>query len=388
MNSARHLTRSGSNWIASSARLLTLSAMCLAGCVQMSGPIRTVGNVLLTDKSPDPERPPVVASTNPADHVVHNTPTGYWVGRQPPWRERARAPYFPNAGAGPVEWPQAPPQGHNIDLTRRDRATAVRYFNWLCENDAIVDIRRKVEGVEGLFFMRPQLESMMPYETGTLQKAKGNEGQMPYALNYDRNFLESPAVLYSGNKDFPFSRLSSFHQKSFSPKEKLMLGIDDASYSWLVTDTYPFIERVNWENSSTTAPRFFRLQWELPMNARIVQEPGKSKRYLLLPAGHQPAPRGVQTNELRSRYGVSWRGVARSIHDRDLGIAGGEIIVMDLQKNEVLGVMRTYVISGNMDRNSSEQKEGINWGYGVSCKPRSALYAGIFWETVLTPKGF
>ena len=32
-----------------------------------------------------------------------------------------------------------------------------------------------------------------------------------------------------------------------------------------------------------------------------------------------------------------WRGITRP-HDREMGIAGGELIVLDLQTNEVLGV--------------------------------------------------
>ena len=38
----------------------------------------------------------------------------------------------------------------------------------------------------------------------------------------------------------------------------------------------------------------------------------------------------------KSRYGYTWRGIVRP-HDREMGIAGGEIIVLDLETNEVLG---------------------------------------------------
>jgi hypothetical protein len=46
--------------------------------------------------------------------------------------------------------------------------------------------------------------------------------------------------------------------------------------------------------------------------------------------------------ELKSRYGYTWRGISRP-HDRELGIAGGELIVLDLQSNEVLGVRRGFI---------------------------------------------
>jgi len=43
----------------------------------------------------------------------------------------------------------------------------------------------------------------------------------------------------------------------------------------------------------------------------------------------------------RARYGFTWRGVKRP-HDREMGIAGGELIVLDLQTKEVMGVRRGY----------------------------------------------
>lgn len=45
----------------------------------------------------------------------------------------------------------------------------------------------------------------------------------------------------------------------------------------------------------------------------------------------------------RARYGFTWRGVKRPM-DREMGIAGGELIVLDLQTNEVMGVRRGYNI--------------------------------------------
>lgn len=43
----------------------------------------------------------------------------------------------------------------------------------------------------------------------------------------------------------------------------------------------------------------------------------------------------------RARYGFTWRGIKRPM-DREMGIAGGELIVLDLQTNEVMGVRRGY----------------------------------------------
>lgn len=42
-----------------------------------------------------------------------------------------------------------------------------------------------------------------------------------------------------------------------------------------------------------------------------------------------------------TRYGITWRGIKRP-NDREMGIAGGELIVLDLETHEVLGVRRGY----------------------------------------------
>jgi hypothetical protein len=43
----------------------------------------------------------------------------------------------------------------------------------------------------------------------------------------------------------------------------------------------------------------------------------------------------------KSRYGYTWRGVVRP-HDRENGIGGGEVILVDLETNDVLAVHRGY----------------------------------------------
>ena len=67
---------------------------------------------------------------------------------------------------------------------------------------------------------------------------------------------------------------------------------------------------------------------------------------------------------LKSRYGYTWRGINRP-YDRELGIAGGELIVMDLQSNTVLAARRGFIRSGDV-RNLT----GIWWIGGYTC-PKS-----------------
>ena len=72
-----------------------------------------------------------------------------------------------------------------------------------------------------------------------------------------------------------------------------------------------------------------------------------------------------RVKELKSRYGFTWRGITRP-HDRGLGIAGGELIVLDFQTNEVLAVRRGYAASGGK---TLETVAGI-WWLGAAEMPR------------------
>ena len=54
-----------------------------------------------------------------------------------------------------------------------------------------------------------------------------------------------------------------------------------------------------------------------------------------------------QISDLKSKYGLTWRGIHRPF-DRENGIAGGEIIAYDLQTNEVLAVFRNYAYTGRV----------------------------------------
>jgi hypothetical protein len=50
-------------------------------------------------------------------------------------------------------------------------------------------------------------------------------------------------------------------------------------------------------------------------------------------------------DQLQSEYGVVWRGISRP-YDREMGIAGGELIVLHLHTNEILAVHRGFAMVG------------------------------------------
>jgi hypothetical protein len=90
------------------------------------------------------------------------------------------------------------------------------------------------------------------------------------------------------------------------------------------------------------------------------------------------------TTVVKSRFGYIWRGIARP-HDRELGIAGGELIVLDTQNNEVLAVRRGFIRSGDVRNNLT----GVWWLGGHACpkgkKGRIDFYTFDLLREVLKP---
>jgi hypothetical protein len=63
-----------------------------------------------------------------------------------------------------------------------------------------------------------------------------------------------------------------------------------------------------------------------------------------------------------ARYGFTWRGISRP-HDREFGIAGGELIVLDLVTSQVLAFRRGFVKTGK----ASGAFAGIWWSGARGC---------------------
>ena len=158
---------------------------------------------------------------------------------------------------------------------------------------------------------------------------------------------------------------------------------DELSHLYALEDPYG---HENWE-ATEPGPAFVHpngFQFlEMPIADR--QEPTWRKEYVH-PSVMAPPPSGVKTQryfgydgknlrslekeydvKLKTRFGYTWRGIARP-HDRELGIAGSELIVLDLQNNEVLAVRRAYIRNGDVRNNLT----GIWWMGGHVCPVNSS----------------
>jgi hypothetical protein len=60
-----------------------------------------------------------------------------------------------------------------------------------------------------------------------------------------------------------------------------------------------------------------------------------------------------------AEYGFTWRGITRP-HDRENGIAGGELIAVDMHTNEVLGFRRGFAATDASER-------GVSWEFAAVC---------------------
>jgi hypothetical protein len=158
---------------------------------------------------------------------------------------------------------------------------------------------------------------------------------------------------------------------------------DELKHLSALEDPYGYIT----EGSSSGARELFVNQGayaflEEPSSEPIGQLP--YRRYVARFDGNRKSLIEQESTMIRSKYGYFWRGIVRP-HDRQLGIAGGELIVLDTQSKEILAVRRGYIRSGDVRNNLT----GVWWLGGHACpkgkKGRTDFYTFDFVKDVLRP---
>ena len=240
------------------------------------------------------------------------------VARPPnqPWTTFVRVEGQPEAV--PAEW-VATPEGkfaHSIKIPNpvpkdsgyRWWMTSEQYFHHLCKTEAGEFIYKTVENVEGFYFMRPPKR---PSDDDLMDRYKLED---PYTERY-------------------------FQLRRADPRERATKFVNPPWY------LYKYVEEpthTGYWNSSTIREPYALLSGYVQGQASMNLSP---------------------TETLRSAYGYIWRGVSRP-HDRELSIAGSEVLVVDISSQQTLGVFRNYVRTG-YTRNT---KEGIWWLNAISCR--------------------
>ena len=158
---------------------------------------------------------------------------------------------------------------------------------------------------------------------------------------------------------------------------------DELSYLHTLEDPYGYVT----EGSAGNARELFVRRG----GYAFLEEPSSGsinsptyRRYVARYDGNRKTLIEEDTTMIKSRYGYAWRGITRP-HDRELGIAGGELIILDAQSNEVLAVRRGFIRSGNVHNNLT----GVWWLGGHACpkgrKGRTDFYTFDLIREVLTP---
>lgn len=209
--------------------------------------------------------------------------------------------------------------------------TPEQYFDHLCKTEAGEFIYKTIENVEGFYLMRPR------------KRATDYEMQHLYGL-------EAPYVEVHGEYDSPEKYFVQPHMGKYQFLEVPLAEPQDTS------------SRRRYYRDDNAHPG---KQYQTAINGKAVFVP-----YVVAE---------VPTDTLKSKYGVTWRGITRP-HDRDLGIAGSELIVLNLETNEILAVRRGYKRTGGM-RNLT----GIWWLAGQTCPKLSDRPDHWFIKDVLKP---
>lgn len=213
--------------------------------------------------------------------------------------------------------------------------TSQEYFDHLCKTEAGEFIYKTVENVEGLYMMRPRKEAT-DYELEHL-----------YAL-------EDPYGYVLGEFDLP---QDSYVQPAMGKYEFLEVPM-----------TLPRVQKPSIDKYR----RYYRDENAHP-NRRY--QTAVNGQFVFVP--YIVAENTVAA--IKSRYGYTWRGIARA-HDRELGIAGGELIILDLQTQEVLAVRRGFIRSGWM-----KNLTGVWWLTGRACRTPGAKREHLFIKEILKP---
>ena len=172
--------------------------------------------------------------------------------------------------------------------------TQQEYFELLCKNEAGEFIFKTADDVDGLYQIRPR------------RRYSNGEWQHLYAL-------EDPYGYWIGEWE--------------------MVGFELVQPDlWKYFEIHPSARM----KQSASMVKYFdpSVLADAPAGATIARFSGYNN-------GNYSSMRLEFDTKPKARYGFTWRGVRRPM-DREMGIAGGELIVLDLQTMEVMGVRRGY----------------------------------------------
>jgi len=250
--------------------------------------------------------------------------------------------YWPYADVPAVKWPEAPSQP-----TYKEGMRSEEYFKALCEAEAGEFVYKTVDEVEGFYEIRPRVE------------------ESDYALS-DRYVVEDPFGYVMGNA--MGSSKGTLYVQPYNGKYSFWetrgiyeKGTYKGKLGYLYTSYYRDLENI--DSNARTAVIGFKKRAK--GSGTVIYGPGIVKV--------------KETPEVQSKYGYTWRGISRP-HDRELGIAGGELLIIDLKTNEIVAVRRGFARSGY-----KKSQTGFWWLAPKICPQFKDKYQIDFIKSVLKP---
>ena len=213
--------------------------------------------------------------------------------------------------------------------------TSQEYFDHLCKTEAGEFIYQTVENVEGLYMMRLR------------EQASDDELSHLYAL-------EDPYGYSVGGDTHPEEH---FVQPAMGKYQFLETPLPNESKA---------MEAVKYRRYYRDEKAHPGKDYPTAINGQFVRVP-----YIVAE---------TDTSSLLGLYGFTWRGIVRP-HDRELGIAGGELIILDLQANQVLAVRRSFEKTGAVRNNLT----GVWWLTARKCSKESLKSDAQLINQVLKP---
>ena len=212
--------------------------------------------------------------------------------------------------------------------------TPEQYFEQLCKTEAGEFIYKTVEDVKGFYLMRT--------------RKRATDYEMEHLYGLEAPYQEVHGEYYSPEEYFVQPYIGKYRfLETLLPKDRDSSGKHKYHRYYRDENAHPGRD------------------YQTAIDGRFVRVP-----YIV-------AEKEVQS--LNSRFGVTWRGINRP-HDRELGIAGSELIILDLESDEVLAVRRGFKRTGTV-RNLT----GVWWLTGQPCPKLSEKPDHLFVREVLKP---
>jgi hypothetical protein len=186
----------------------------------------------------------------------------------------------------------------------------------------------------------------------------------PYGETYGEEFNMGPDALKTGIQDGYVN-------------PRYVDAVKKRGHSLFKPDqNYKFLEKPIPAHLQSSADGAKYLRYTRPNTDKLIFEDGQ----YMYPRGQWPPMFEERVKDPKSVYAFTWRGIMRP-HDRESGIAGGELIILNVRTNEVLAVRRGYVRSGK----ALETIGGIWWLGAQACPPRPVTAMGALLHKVLKP---